>query len=73
VYNLPTDGYALFSAELGFREATLLGQRIQASLTARNLFNATYRDYLSRYRLYVDDPGRDIVLRLRVLFGASNP
>jgi len=71
VYRLPTSGYALFTAEIGARSLKLLGRRLEPSLSARNLFNTRYRDYLSRYRLYVDDSGRDIVFRLRATFGAN--
>lgn len=73
VYSLPTDGYALFSAEIGTREIKIGGQSLELSLAARNLFNTRYRDYLSRYRLYVDDQGRDLVVRLRTRFGRSIP
>lgn len=73
VYRLPTDGYALFSLEAGARELTVAGSHIELSLSARNLFNARYRDYLSRYRLYVDDSGRDVVFRLRMMFGKTHP
>ena len=39
---------------------------------AENLFNTTYRDYLSRFRYFIDDPGRNVVLRLRVPLGLSD-
>jgi iron complex outermembrane receptor protein len=70
-FPLPTAGYALFSAELGARQVLLAGQPFTLSLAARNLFNVHYRDYLSRYRLFVDDPGRDVVVRLQVPFGST--
>jgi iron complex outermembrane receptor protein len=73
VYKLPTDGYALFSLEVGAREISVLGRRMEVGLSARNVFNTRYRDYLSRYRLYVDDTGRDVVLRLRTMFGRTAP
>lgn len=73
VYSLPTSGYALVSAEIGTREVKIAGQSLELSLAARNLFNTRYRDYLSRYRLYVDDQGRDLVIRLRTRFGRSSP
>jgi iron complex outermembrane receptor protein len=69
IYNLPTDGYTLVNLELGASQLDLLGAPVDATLAVRNLFNRRYRDYLSRYRLFVDDPGRDIVLRLRIPFG----
>jgi outer membrane receptor protein involved in Fe transport len=30
----------------------------------RNLFDATYRTFLSRYKFYADDPGRNVVVRM---------
>jgi iron complex outermembrane recepter protein len=70
VYALPTAGYALANAEAGVSGLPVLGSVIDLTLAVRNLFDTRYRDYLSRYRLFVDDPGRDAVLRLRVPFGA---
>ena len=69
VYTLPTDGYALLNLEVGAGALRLLGHEVEVGLTARNLLDTAYRDYLSRYRLFVDDPGRDLVLRLRTTFG----
>jgi iron complex outermembrane receptor protein len=70
-FPLPTAGYGLFNAELGVRQLLVAGQAFTLSLAGRNLFNVHYRDYLSRYRLFVDDPGRDIVVRLQVPFGSA--
>ncbi len=69
VYRLPTDGYGLVSLEIGAREVRLLGQKLEVNVTAKNLFDHRYRDYLSRYRLYVDDVGRDVIVRVRTTFG----
>ncbi len=67
-YADPPDGYSLFSigyqAEVHFGSTTL-----QLGLTVRNLFDTTYRDYLSRFRYFIDDPGRNVVLRLRLPIG----
>jgi len=71
IYKLPTAGYALLNFELGASTAKVGAMRIQPSLAIRNLLDAQYRDYLSRYRLFVDEPGRDVVLRLTVPFGAA--
>jgi iron complex outermembrane receptor protein len=70
VYALPTAGYALANVEAGVTRLPVLGTELDLTLTVRNLFDTRYRDYLSRYRLFVDDPGRDAVFRLRVPFGA---
>jgi len=34
-----------------------------------NLFNKRYRDYLSRFRYFTDDPGRNVTISLSVPFG----
>jgi iron complex outermembrane receptor protein len=71
IYKLPTAGYALYNAEIGASSLTVGHTRIEPSLAMRNVFNKQYRDYLSRYRLFVDEPGRDVVLRFTVPFGAA--
>jgi iron complex outermembrane receptor protein len=71
VYRLPTDGYALVHLEMGADAIRLLGLPIELNLAVRNLFDTAYRDYLTRYRLFVDDPGRDVVVRLTVPFGTG--
>jgi iron complex outermembrane receptor protein len=71
IYKLPTAGYALFNAEIGASSLTVGRTRIEPSLAIRNAFDRKYRDYLSRYRLFVDDPGRDVVLRFTLPFGAA--
>ena len=72
IYALPTDGYTLVHAEVGAASLNVWGRHVDATLEIQNLFDTSYRDYLSRYKLFVDDPGRDIVFRLRVPLGASH-
>jgi iron complex outermembrane receptor protein len=67
-YTAPPQGYVL--CDLAFDTQVSLGQqRVRLNLGVRNLFNVSYRDYLSRYRYFIDDTGRDFVLRLHVPFG----
>jgi iron complex outermembrane receptor protein len=66
IYTLPTDGYQLLQAGLGLHALTFAGRPLDVSLSVSNALNARYRDYLSRYRLFVDDAARDVVLRVRV-------
>jgi iron complex outermembrane receptor protein len=66
IYTLPTAGYQLLQAELGTAGTTLLGREVDVSLSVNNALDTRFRDYLSRYRLFVNDAGRDVVLRLRV-------
>ncbi len=72
-YQDPPPGYWLLGAELG---GTLqLGPRtpLEISLTGTNLLDQRYRDYLNRYRYFLDEIGRNVTLRLRVplAFGTS--
>ena len=69
IYTLPTRGYALLQGELGTTGASWFGRPLDVSLSVTNALDTRYRDYLSRYRLFVDDPGRDVVLRVRVPIG----
>ena len=71
IYKLPTAGYWLLNAQIGAGSVTIGKLRVEPSLSVRNLLDQSYRDYLSRYRLFVDEPGRDVVLRLTVPFGGA--
>lgn len=66
IYTLPTDGYALMQASLGLHALRVAGRSLDVSLSVSNALNTRYRDYLSRYRLFVDDAARDVVLRVRM-------
>lgn len=66
----PPPGYLLLSASIG-SEIKLSNQKIQVNLSAENLLNKTYRDYLSRYRYFIDDVGFNFILRLQYYFGKS--
>ncbi|MEP0547172.1 MAG: TonB-dependent receptor [Rhodothermales bacterium] len=69
-YRPPPDGYALF--RVGVEGAlALAGTPVRFSLTVENLLDTAYRDYLSRYRYFAHDPGRNVVLRLQVPLGGS--
>ena len=63
-------GYLLVDAECG-GAITVAGARVRINASVRNVFNVSYRDYLSRFRYFVDNPGRDIVLRLQIPFGST--
>ncbi len=67
-YADPPDGYTLFS--IGYQTELLFGSTtLQLGLTVSNLFDTAYRDYLSRFRYFIDDPGRNVVFRLRLPIG----
>jgi iron complex outermembrane receptor protein len=66
----PPAAYTLLNLEAGAAIALGNGrykQTVQVSISARNLLDARYRDYLNRFRYFTDEQGRNIVLRLRVL------
>lgn len=69
VYALPTDGYSLVNLEGGAELLRLGPLPVDLALSVRNLLDRRHRDYLSRYRLFADDPGRDMVLRFTIPFG----
>jgi len=68
VYTLPTAGYALMQLEAGSTNVVLGSHHVDISLSVNNALDTRYRDYLSRYRLFVNDAGRDVVARLTMPF-----
>jgi iron complex outermembrane receptor protein len=68
VYALPTAGYALLQLEAGTRAMDMFGRTADVSVSVNNALDTRYRDYLSRYRLFVNDAGRDVVVRLTMPF-----
>jgi iron complex outermembrane receptor protein len=67
-YADPPPGYYLFDLEYG-AQFQLGSQPLRLNIHVQNFFNKAYRDYLSRFRYFVDDPGRNIVARLQIPFG----
>jgi len=63
-------GYMLWGADIGC-SFPLFKQLVSASLSATNLTNVDYRDYLNRFRFYIADLGRNISLRIKVPFDFS--
>ncbi len=61
----PPPAYTLLGAEVGFAWR-VVRQPISFILTGTNLLNRAYRDYLDRFRYFADEPGRNIVLRVKV-------
>ncbi|MFC1732170.1 TonB-dependent receptor [candidate division KSB1 bacterium] len=64
----PPNGYMLFDVNY-FTDLSLMSRKISFSLSIQNLFDTSRRDYLSRYRYFAEDPGRNIVLRFQTPFG----
>lgn len=66
----PPPAYTLFGAEIGF-SYRLGRQPLSVILTGTNLLNQTYRDYLDRFRYFADEPGRNILLKLKLPLGVG--
>jgi outer membrane receptor protein involved in Fe transport len=56
-------GYALVHVGAGFTRPTPRGV-VTVDLSVRNLFDAEYRSFLSRYKAFALGPGRAVVLRV---------
>lgn len=64
-YAPPPNAYGLMQAEVG----TVLDfgkQQLHISLTASNLLNVKYRDYLDRFRYFADSQGRNFIIRIKM-------
>ncbi|AKD55422.1 TonB-dependent receptor [Spirosoma radiotolerans] len=61
----PPPAYFLLGAEAGFQ--TQVGkQPISVILSGTNLANVAYRDYLNRFRYFADEPGRNLMLKVKL-------
>jgi iron complex outermembrane receptor protein len=66
-YLAPPPGYLLLNLEF----ATLLHinkKHLNFGISIYNLLNATYRDYMDRFRYYNDATGRNLVMRIKIPF-----
>ncbi len=69
----PPAAYWLWNAEAGFEIKTRMPQPIGINLSATNLLNKSYREYLNRFRYFSDARGVNVSLRVRVpLFFKNN-
>ena len=62
-FDTATDPYTLLHLEAGM-ERRFGSRTFQLDLRVRNLADRTYRSFLSRYKGFAPDPGRNVVLRL---------
>ncbi|MEM1000612.1 MAG: TonB-dependent receptor [Bacteroidota bacterium] len=68
----PPAGYTLLGLQLGF-DVPVGQQAITCGVGMSNLLNASYRDYLNRFRYYTNEMGRNISFRLTVPFAILRP
>lgn len=63
----PPGAYYLIDAHIGFK-LNINKTYADLDISANNLTNVAYKDYLDRFRYFADEPGRNIIFRLRVPF-----
>ena len=63
----PPDGYALVDLEFGTR-FNIGSQKLVVNLALKNAFDTVYRDYLSRFRYFIDAPGRNLITKVQIPF-----
>ena len=61
--DVPTGGYTLLNLSAGFVRP-MLGRIGRVDIAVRNATDVSYRGFLSRYKEFALDPGRNVVLRL---------
>jgi len=61
--DIPTAGYALLHIG-GGADVRLFGRAMRLDLSLRNALNQRYRSFLSRYKEFAFDPGRNLIVRL---------
>ncbi len=64
-YVSPPPGYVLWAADAGC-SIPWANNYFDVSVSVTNLTNVAYRDYLNRFRYFIDDLGRNISLRIKV-------
>lgn len=70
-YAPPPAGYLTVDLTAG-GQWFLAGTLIQTTLRIQNLLDTPYRDYLSRYRYFALNPGRNVILNATIPFGTFN-
>ncbi len=58
-----TDAYTLINFDIRLQQR-LFGRATRIDFGVRNAANTSYRDFLSRYKEFALDPGRNIILRI---------
>ena len=63
----PPHGYTILNASIGM-DIPFRDDSITLGLSANNILNTSYRDYLNRFRYFTDEMGTNISLRVKVPF-----
>ena len=71
-YANPPEGYTVLNFAAGI-DIPLKGNRISLGISANNLLNTRYRDYMNRFRYFADEMGRNISVRATIPFTLFTP
>lgn len=63
----PPSGYHTVFASLG-AQTVLFGNALEVSLSAENILNTTYSEYLNRQRYYADEIGFNLLIKIKYQF-----
>ncbi len=66
-FDVPTYAYNLLNLGAGF-DVELSGRNVGIDIQVHNATNEAYRDFLSRYKAFALNPGRNVTLRLHTRF-----
>ena len=66
--NTPPDAYHLFNLNSSVDFDLGNSQALAVSLTARNVFNTRFRDYLDRLRYFADSQGINMILNIKFTY-----
>jgi len=66
-FDTPTDGYTLVGLDAGIARQ-IAAHPVRLDVRVRNLADTRYRSFLSRYKSFALDPGRNILVRLSTEF-----
>jgi iron complex outermembrane receptor protein len=64
-YMAPPPAYSLFNAE-ATTAIDVRKRRIELVLSATNIFNVSYRDYMNAFRYFSLDRGRNIAIKIKL-------
>jgi iron complex outermembrane receptor protein len=64
-YMVPPPAYTLFNAEAA-TAIDVRKRRMELVLSATNLFNVSYRDYMNAFRYFSLDRGRNIAIKIKL-------
>jgi iron complex outermembrane receptor protein len=68
----PPEGYTLLNASASM-DVPIRNQAITLGVSANNILNVRYRDYLNRFRYFADEMGTNVAFRVKVPFNLVIP